>query len=194
MTITPAVHARRPRARWLAPVLPVVVLGLSACGSAGVSGSAKPVTSLPSSPASSSPQTSQAGAGTLQAALESWVTQILTEQYTEACLSSAPVLPAGQDAETLCKNPDALASAKSLHEAWAKPGVKLPPEGKVEVSKVAAKGTEVTVPDTAVKVDGRTLRSLELIGATGDTDSFSLTFKMQKHEGAWYVEGFDLKL
>ena len=59
---------------------------------------------------------------------------------------------------------------------------------------VTAKGTEVTVPDTAVKLDGRTLRSLELIGATGDTGSFSLTFKMQKHEGAWYVQGFDLKL
>ncbi|MFJ1768086.1 hypothetical protein ACIOD2_47755 [Amycolatopsis sp. NPDC088138] len=196
MTIAPTVHARRPQARWL--VLPAVVMGLTACGSAGVSGSAVPVTSPSASPATAPPQTSQAqpasGAETLQTALEHWVTQILQEQYTEACLSSAPVLPAGQDAETLCKNPEALASAKSLHEAWAKPGVKLPPQGKVEVTKVAAKGNEVTVPDTAVKLDGRTLRSLELIGATGDTDSFSLTFKMEKHEGAWYVQGFDLKL
>jgi hypothetical protein len=113
----------------------------------------------------------RSGAKTLRTALERWVTQILQEQYTEA-----------------------LASAKSLREAWAKPGVKLPPQGKVEVAEVSAKGDEVTVPDTAVKLDGRTLRSLELIGATGDTGSFELSFKMQKHKGAWYVESFDLDL
>ncbi|WP_284747872.1 hypothetical protein [Amycolatopsis sp. RTGN1] len=199
MTIAPTVHTRRPKARRLAPMLPAVVMGLTACGSAGVNGSAAPVASSSASPspASASAQTSQAqpasGAETLQVALERWVTQILQEQYTEACLSGAPVLPAGRDAETLCKSPEALSSAKSLHEAWAKPGVKLPPQGEVEVTGVTAKGTEVTVPDTAVKLDGRTLRSLELIGATGDTGSFSLTFKMLKHEGAWYVQGFDLK-
>ncbi len=192
------VPARRPMTRWFAALVPAVVVGLAACGSAGVSGSAVPVASPSAAPASASPQPSQAqpasGADTLQVALERWVTQILQEQYTEACLSAAPVLPAGQDAEALCRKPEALASAKSLHEAWAKPGVKLPPEGKVKVTGVTAKGTEVTVPDTAVKLDGRTLHSLELIGATGDTGSFSLTFKMLKHEGAWYVEGFDLKL
>ncbi|MEU8632812.1 hypothetical protein AB0C38_11635 [Amycolatopsis sp. NPDC048633] len=188
------VHTRRPKVSWLAPVLPAVVMGLTACGSAGVSGSAAPAPSQSVSPASASPQTQPAsGAVTLEAALERWVTQILQEKYTEACLSGAPVLPAGQDAEKLCKSPTALGSAKSLREAWAKPGVKLPPQGEVEVTEVAAKGTEVTVPDTAVKLDGQTLRSLELIGATGDTGSFSLTFKMQKHEGAWYVQGFDLK-
>ena len=197
MTIAPTVYTRQPKARRLALMLPAVVMGLTACGSAGVSGSAAPVPSPSASPASASAPTSQAqpasGAETLQVALERWVTQILQEQYTEACLSGAPVLPAGRDAETLCKSPQALASAKSLREAWAKPGVKLPPQGEVEVTGVTAKGTEVTVPDTAVKLDGRTLRSLELIGATGDTGSFSLTFKMLKHEGAWYVQGFDLK-
>jgi hypothetical protein len=192
------VPARRPKTRWLVLLVPAMVAGLAACGSAGVSGSAVAVTSPSASPASASPETSQAqpasGAETLQGALERWVTQILQEQYTEACLSGAPVLPAGQDAETLCKKPELLASAKSLREAWAKPGVKLPPEGEVEVTGVTAKGNEMTVPDTAVKLDGRTLHSLELIGATGDTASFSLTFKMEKHEGAWYVQGFDLEL
>ncbi|GAA1029090.1 MULTISPECIES: hypothetical protein [Amycolatopsis] len=48
------------------------------------------------------------------------------------------------------------------------------------------------MPDTAVKLDGRTLHSLELIGSAGNTGSFSLTFKVQKHEAAWYVQGFDL--
>ncbi|WP_410643625.1 hypothetical protein [Amycolatopsis sp. lyj-346] len=197
MTIAPTVHTRRTKASWFAPMLPAVVMGLTACGSAGVSGAAAPVASASASPANVSPQTTQAqpasGAETPEAALKSWVTQVLQKQYKEACLSGAPVLPPGQDAETLCASPKALASVKSLHEAWAKPGVKLPPEAEVEVSEVTAKGNEVTVPDTAVKVDGQTLRSLELIGATGDTGSFSLSFKMQKHEGAWYVQDFDLK-
>src|SRR4051812_17200087 len=86
VTIAPTVPARRPRAGWLAPVLlPAVVMGLTACGSAGVSGAAQPVTSPPASPTATSPQTSQAqpasGAETLQTALERWVTQILEEQY-----------------------------------------------------------------------------------------------------------------
>ncbi|MBB1152520.1 hypothetical protein H4281_05215 [Amycolatopsis sp. DR6-1] len=79
-----------------------------------------------------------------------------------------------------------------MHDAWAKPGVTLPPQGKVTVDEVSTSGDQVTVPDTAVKLDGRTLRSLELIGSTGNTSSFSLAFKVQKHEGAWYVQGFDL--
>ncbi|OXM64249.1 hypothetical protein CF165_27165 [Amycolatopsis vastitatis] len=80
-----------------------------------------------------------------------------------------------------------------MHDAWAKPGVELPPKGTVEVADVTAKGDRVTVPDTAVTLDGRTLRSLELVGATGDTGSFSLSLKVEKRGGAWYVTGFDLK-
>jgi hypothetical protein len=175
-----------------------MMLLVAACGSARVAGSASPApggpaTSAASATAPSSPAQAASGAETPGVAVERWVTQILEERYTEACLSGAPLLPAGQDAEALCKSPTALASAKSLREAWAKPGVELPPRGKVEVATVTAKGDKVTVPDTAVKLDGRTLRSLELIGATGDTGSFSLGLKVQKHAGAWYVTGFDLK-
>ncbi|MFD2466296.1 hypothetical protein [Amycolatopsis silviterrae] len=175
----------RTTTAWLAA--PAILL-LTACGSTDVAGS-------PSTPtASSAPKTSEAkpGAPTYQVAVERWVTQILQKHYAKACLSSAPVLPPGQDAKTLCKRPEAQKSAESLHDAWAKPGVALPPQGKVTVDEVSATGDQVTVPDTAVKLDGRTLRSLELIGATGNTGSFSLTFKVQKHEGAWYVQGFDI--
>ncbi|MEV4052819.1 hypothetical protein AB0J55_16680 [Amycolatopsis sp. NPDC049688] len=55
------------------------------------------------------------------------------------------------------------------------------------------KDGKAIVPDTAVKLDGRTLRDLELVGTTGDTGSFSLGIKVAEHEGAWYVTGFDLK-
>ncbi|MGV9360218.1 hypothetical protein [Amycolatopsis sp. NPDC003731] len=176
---------------------PMVLLA-AACGPVRVAGSASPATTSPDAPPSSGTAPTSAaqpasGAETPGAAVERWVTQILQEQYVEACLSSAPALPAGQDAQSLCAEPAASASAKSLRSAWAKPGVTLPPEGKVEVAAVAAKGDKVTVPDTAVKLDGRTLRSLELIGATGETGSFALSFRVEKHAGSWYVTGFDLK-
>lgn len=182
--------ARRPLAKWLITLLPATVLTLVACGSTN------PVAEPAASPPAGTPQpsVSQAGAETPQAALERWVIQILEERYVEACLSSAPVMPTGQNAATECEDPKVIKSAKSLREAWAKPGVKLPPQGKVEVTAAAAKGDKITVPDTAVKLDGRTLRSLELIGSSGDTDSFSLTFTLQKHNGAWYVQGFELNV
>ncbi|MEU4250897.1 hypothetical protein AB0F15_26170 [Amycolatopsis sp. NPDC026612] len=192
-TIVPA----RPAARWFFPLVPPMVLLVAACGPARVAGSASPASTGPAGPAASvtapSPAPPASGAETPGAAVERWVTQILEERYTEACLSGAPLLPAGQDAEALCQSPQALSSAKSLRAAWAKPGVDLPPQGKVEVAAVPAKGSKVTVPDTAVELDGRTLHSLELIGATGDTGSFSLSLKVEKHAGAWYVTGFDLK-
>lgn len=185
----------RSAARWF---LPPMTLLVAACGPARVAGSASPAPAGPASPAASSPARSSPAppasvAKTPAVAVERWVTEILEEQYTEACLSSAPLLPAGQDAETLCRSPQAVASAKSLRSAWAKPGVDLPPRGKVEVAAVTPKGGKATVPDTAVKLDGRTLRDLELIGATGDTGSFSLGIKVAEHAGAWYVTGFDLK-
>jgi hypothetical protein len=188
----------RSVARRFVPLVPPMVLLVAACGPARVAGSASPAPAGPTSSAASvtapsSPAQPASGAETPGAAVERWVTQILEERYTEACLSGAPLLPAGQDAEALCRSPRALASAKSLRAAWAKPGVDLPPRGKVEVAAVPAQGGKVTVPDTAVKLDGRTLRSLELIGATGDTGSFSLGIKVVEHEGAWYVTGFDLK-
>jgi hypothetical protein len=176
-------------------LVPAAALLATACGPAGVAGTAGPATTGPISPAApTSSARAASGAETPGLAVERWVTQILQEQYTEACLSSAPVLlPAGQDAETLCRKPEALASAESLHEAWAKPGVELPPTGKVEVATVKPAGDRVTVPDTAIKLDGRTLRSIELVGATGDTGSFSLSLEVRKHSGSWYVTGFDLK-
>jgi Tfp pilus assembly protein PilW len=193
-TIVPMVSPQRP-ARWLLSLVPPTILLVAACGPVRVAGSAAPATTSPVTSAASDTPTSSPTqpAKTPGAALERWVTQILAEQYTEACLSSAPALPAGQDAESLCKQPVALASAKSLRRAWAKPGVELPPRAKVEVADVTAKGDQATVPDTAVTLDGRTLRSLELIGATGDTGSFSLSLKVEKHAGAWYVTSFDLK-
>jgi hypothetical protein len=34
----------------------------------------------------------------------------------------------------------------------------------------------------------------ELIGATGDTDSFELSLQVQKQDGSWYVAGMDMSV
>ncbi|ANN15937.1 hypothetical protein SD37_09970 [Amycolatopsis orientalis] len=97
-----------------------------------------------------------------------------------------------QDPETSCNDPAVLETAKSLRDAWAKPGVELPPRGKVEVIGVTGDGPVITVPDTAITLDGRTLRSLELIGGSGDSKSFTLTLNVEKRDGAWYVADLNL--
>ncbi|WP_245633587.1 hypothetical protein [Amycolatopsis jejuensis] len=160
-----------------------VLVGMAACSTDG--------TALPVRAAAAQPHAGP-GADTPGAAVEAWVTNILTERYKEACLASAPVSAPGKDPETECADPSRISAAKSLREAWAKPGVKLPPESKVEVTGVPADGDKVAVPDTAIKLDGRTLHSLELIGATGNTDGFSLKITAQKHDGKWYIGDMDI--
>jgi hypothetical protein len=195
--------ARRTRTRRV--TFPLVLVStvsvvLAACGISGQDGLVEaeksstidPSVSREDDATESSRQVS--GAETAEAAVESWVTLILQERYVEACLASAPVAPPGQDVTALCGSTEAIKAVESLHDAWAKPGIRLPPDGKVEVTGVTAKGDKVTVPDTAISVDGHTLRSLELIGASGKTAAFSLTLDLLKLGGAWYVEGFQAKI
>ncbi|ONI78113.1 hypothetical protein ALI144C_30815 [Actinosynnema sp. ALI-1.44] len=103
------------------------------------------------------------------------------------------MMAAGQDAETVCNGPQAKKTLESLHEAWAKPGVKLPPQAQVKVSDVVPHGDTATVADTAVSVDGRTLHELALIGATGNVGSFSVTLEVKKNNGAWHIGDLQIK-
>ena len=104
-------------------------------------------------------------------------------------MASAPTLPPGSDPQTKCAAPEVAKTLTALHDNWAKPNqVTLPPEGKVTVDPVKPTGNTATVPDTAVKVDGRTLHELMLIGA-GNV-SGQIAFKLQQIDGAWYVAGF----
>jgi hypothetical protein len=196
-------NRRRARLSCLVALLPALAFGTAACGSAetgasstGASGAATTATTPSSTPKStdkSTPTSEKASADTPAAAVETWVTQILQERYTEACLATAPAMPKEQDPATVCNGPDVKQSLASLHEAWAKPGVKLPPEGKVKATGVTAQGETVTVPDTAISVDGRTLHDLALIGATGNVDSFSFSLEMQKRDGVWFVGDLHIK-
>ncbi|UOZ06942.1 hypothetical protein [Amycolatopsis sp. WQ 127309] len=173
----------------------LVAGGLAACGTtAAAPGGAEAGT--PGPPASAAPAPSSAtttapvAAASPGAAVVQWVTLILRGSYAEACLSGAPAVEDGVDPRSVCKGADEV--GKRLRDAWAKPGVKLPPLGVVETDDITAPGDDVSVPDTAVRLDGRSLHELELVGATGDTSSFAISFATKKVDGKWYVG--DLKL
>jgi hypothetical protein len=181
-----------------------LALGLTACNSkTGVaSGAAPPVSPAPSEaavpPPSSARENTEASSGgrTPGLAVTNWVTQILKEDYAEACRSSAVVAPQDvPDPAKLCASDgDAVSVMKQLHEAWAKPGVPLPPEVGVEVDNVDVQGDSASVPDTSIKVGDKTLRDLELIGSSGDTSSFQLTLQVMKKDDTWYVGNMDMKV
>jgi hypothetical protein len=121
----------------------------------------------------------------------------MLEEYTEACVLSATVSAdeTGQDTEAMCASEgDAIQAMNQLHEAWVKPGVTLPPDAKVEVDEVDVQGDTATVPDTSVRVGDVSLREIELIGSSGDTDSFELSLQVQKQDGSWYVAGMDMSV
>jgi hypothetical protein len=183
---------RVPRTGWLAAAL--VVLAVTACQSKATAsrGAPEPVESTSSDSANQ-----PAGGDTPADAVATWVTHIMLEEYTEACVLSATVAAdeTGQDTETMCASEgDAIQAMTQLHEAWAKPGVTLPPDAKVEVDEVDVQGDTATVPDTSVMVGDVSLRELELIGSSGDTGSFELSLQVQKQDGSWYVAGMDMSV
>lgn len=180
-----------------------LALGLTACGSSGTvdtgsSPSSAQATSAQASsaPASSGGPNSSGGAKTPGAAVSTWVTQVLREDYVKACLSSAVVeAQAGQDPATLCASGGAaVSSMKRLHDAWAKPGIALPPAAKVKVDNVDTQGDTATVPDTSIMVGDKSLHELELIGSSGNTSTFQLKLQVVKKDGAWYVGDMEISI
>jgi hypothetical protein len=125
--------------------------------------------------------------------VKSFVTQVLRKQYVKACLATAPEgeVPEAERKKT-CNSAKAKEALDSLRGMWAKPGVKLPPEAEVEVADVTENGDTAKVLDTAVTLDGRTLRELELIGASGDTESFNFSLDVQKVDDSWHVANWNI--
>src|SRR5947209_9713437 len=118
---------------WLA-VAPALLAGVTACGARttagtaiGTSGTAAPTTS-----ATAAGTDEPLGAKTPEAEVTAWVTDVLEAHYTKACMRN--MAPPGMDLATACKNPEAIHTLTSLHDAWAKPGITLPPKAKVEVT------------------------------------------------------------
>lgn len=132
------------------------------------------------------------GFKTPASAVESFVTQVLRGRYKEACLASAPERVSESEAKARCSGPQAKKMLKSLHDAWAKPGVKLPPEAKVEVTNLTKEGNTARVPDSQITLDGRTLRELELLGSSGDTKNFNFSLGLRKHDKTWHINKMDI--
>ena len=165
--------------------LPVIALGAVACGAGGsvTAGSANPAPANPSTTTNSG--STGSGASSPKAVVIAMVTDILETHYTEACMLNLP--PAGMDIATECKKTEVTSALKQLHEAWAKPGVTLPPQSQVDVTKITTSGDSGSVQDTAITVDGHTLHDLMLIGSTGDTSGFSMQVTVKKKDSRWYI-------
>ena len=171
---------------WLAAA-PALLAGVAACGATTTAGSAIGTTSsaAPATTSTSAAPDKPQGAKTPEAEVAGFVTDVLEAHYTKACMRNAA--PAGMDVATACKNPEAIRTLTSLHDAWAKPGITLPPTSKVQVTGVTTNGDTATVHDTTITVDGHTLNSLMLIGATGDVGGFGMSLSLQKQNGQWYI-------
>lgn len=194
---------RRSRSRlyslgMLAAGAPLAVSVLAGCGSGTQFANWAPA-AWSTSPTSGAPAPNQGESGkgngrTPASALKYWVTQVLEQHYTEACEATAPAAAPGQDPKTVCGSPDATRIGTQLHQAWTKPGVNLPPAGKVKVKAPASpQGNELTIPDNAVTVGGKSLHDIELIGPGGaTTTSFSMTFTLKKIDNTWVVGDFHL--
>lgn len=188
----------RRKKGWLAVTLPLLAVGLSACGSESPTQS-QAQSDAGKSASQSSSTASSAGDGsggsestTAAGTVETFVTRVVTERYKKACMTLAPPDTPENVVKSRCANPDSWAILQSLNKAWTKPGVTLPPEAKVEVTNVTKKNGTATVPDTAITLDGRTLREIELMGSQGDTKSFSIALKLQKDGGNWHLS--DVKM
>lgn len=189
--------ARMPQVGLLTAAVVALAVVVTGCQSKGATWTGAGSTQATAESASPENTNESAGAGTPADAVAVWVTHVLQEEFTEACQLSATVSAeeTGQDAETLCASEgDGIQAMTQLHEAWAKPGVTLPPEATVEVDEVEAQGDTATVPDTSIRIGDMSLREIELIGSSGDTDSFQLSLQVQKQDGSWYVSGLDMSV
>lgn len=188
----PVARRRILRVTSLLALLPSVLLSAVACGGVSMSG-----TAAGSSPAVTGARASSALPGavdstdvaTPEALMISFITDVLRRDYQRACLLS--VAPKGVDGAAACAKPAATSTLMALHDAWAKPGIPLPPASRVTVSGITTSGESATVSDTAIAVDGRTLNALTLIGSTNAT-GFHLKWSLSRMGGQWYIEQMDL--
>lgn len=190
--------ARRRRSRgWRAlALLPMLLIAVTACdgepSDAGfpldtaptVASSLPPLTSTMPTSEPSTPPSPPFRAKKPGPALRSWVSLVLQGKYQEACLATEDVADGDQDPAS-CTNSVVVKGLTDLHDRWAKPGVDIPPKGKVTVARLKPREDTAMASDTAVKVNGRTLHDLMLIGDPDATSTVS--FVLHKRDGVWYV-------
>ncbi len=174
--------------------LSAIALGTVACGGSGtvMSGNANPAPATNTSTSTSSGSAGGNGADSPKAAVVALVTDILEERYSDAC--ELNLAPAGTDNATECQKPQVASAMRQLHEAWAKPGIALPPQSKVDVTKLTTQGDSASVDDTGITVDGHTLHDIMLIGSTGNTSSFSMQITAKEKNSRWYIGDMNMNI
>jgi hypothetical protein len=122
-------------------------------------------------------------------------TDVLEQHYREARLLNGASAGGNLDPAKACADPQATKTFTSLHDAWAKPGITLPPQSKVTVTvtvnRITPNGDTATVTDTGISLDGHTLNALMLIGST-NAQGFGVTWTMQQQKGRWFISSMDL--
>ncbi|WP_174505116.1 hypothetical protein [Streptacidiphilus carbonis] len=133
------------------------------------------------------------GAGSPTLAVQGWIAAVAEQKHTAAC---ALMLEPGSDgALHPISNAQCTQGAKaldSLRTAWVKGPTALPP--KVSVTAFSSStATTAVVSDTAVLLNGRSLRTLELIGSTVPSGgTFELSLGLSKYRSGWYVSALNM--
>lgn len=163
-----------------------VLLGAVACSSSTTSAGTAPTSGGTTGGASTEAAAAASHASPANA-VAAWVADVIENHYPAACALMAENGKTASAAECAQGAPE----FDSLRQAWTKNVVTLPP--KVTVAHVKSTSGGASVVDSDVLVDGHTLRDLELIGASGQTGSFSLTLDLQPLNGGWYLSNVDIK-
>ncbi|WNE99432.1 hypothetical protein PS467_30920 [Streptomyces luomodiensis] len=135
-----------------------------------------------------------------EGAVAEWVTAIIKNQPTRACLVMADTdaSPVRVGSASMCNSdqPDVRKMKESigrLRESFTpKPA---PSDPKVEVAQAPVTGDKAVVPANKVTIDGQTLDKVILSNSTGLTSGqLDVKVKASEINNAWYVTDFDLSV
>jgi hypothetical protein len=178
--------------------LVAVLAAATACtGSAATSGIGgnpmpAPAGTTPSSSSTPSSNTPDAkGAASPEALMTAFVTDVLQQHYRKACLLNTAPPGTNLDPAKVCASAEATKTLTSLRNGWAKPGIPLPPKGKVTVDEIKPTGDTATVTDTGIFLDGHTLNALMLIGSH-NAEGFGVKWTLQQKQGRWFIGEMNL--
>ncbi|WAP58866.1 hypothetical protein [Streptomyces sp. S465] len=188
---------------WIAGAAVVaVVTGVTGCSNNTSSTTEKKPTADSSATADAKKEAAQPAAArqSAEGAVAEWVTAIIKNQPTRACLVMADTdaSPVRVGSASMCNSdqPDVRKMKESigrLRESFTpKPATSDP---KVEVAQAPVTGDKAVVPANKVTIDGQTLDKVILSNSTGLTSGqLDVKVKASEINNAWYVTDFDLSV
>jgi hypothetical protein len=182
----------RSRIRALRPL--AGALATLFCASACASGATSTASNGSSTPA---PGTAAVNRSTPGAVLTHWLQQVVRGDYGRACqdmrrASSSTAASAPYSAAACAaRSSDSGSVLTHLHGNFTVDGIT--PRSSITVATAHVTGTSATVGGTDIYVSGTTLTSLIVAHSTGvKPGQFSISFKLSRIRGAWYVTGMNM--